>query len=278
MEIDMSEFPDPALSVKALRYVACVSYPRSGHGLTERVLRNYFQDQFTYCEFYKPDPQSCCKVFPCSKSGMTLSKNHDMGLKASAYSGIPKVDGVPYFVLYRNFLEAVVSEYERRLRLNHIKQDSKAEWKLVCKQMLAYYRRFVKKWIFDPDPMERLLIRYEDLTEDPILTYTKVIEFFQPCDPVDRPRLQHIVEGARALSGTAMGVEYLPETRVRNRRVIEEFKYFDRSEFASLERQLAHEFMQLGYPLRYAEISQVNSRSRFCLPGFSWFSRKRNGL
>jgi len=42
----------PPAVLNGLNYVTCVSWPRSGHHLLERVLGAYFGERWGYCEFY----------------------------------------------------------------------------------------------------------------------------------------------------------------------------------------------------------------------------------
>jgi len=58
-----------------LRYVAGVSWPRSGHHLLQRLLQSYFPS-LLYCDFYGAETD-CCKRIPCSRPKVGFSKSHD---------------------------------------------------------------------------------------------------------------------------------------------------------------------------------------------------------
>ncbi len=56
---------------------------------------------------------------------------------------MPKIPGIPYLVLYRNFLETVTSDYEKRLVMRKDKPDTRESWQAFSQHRLIYYRRFV---------------------------------------------------------------------------------------------------------------------------------------
>ncbi len=233
----------------ALRYVACVSYPRSGHHLTVRLLTDYFQEDFRYCTFYDR-PEGCCQQFPCSSQDVRLTKNHDMELGISIALGIPKVPEVPYLVLVRNFLEAVVSDYNLFLRRQP--SDDREAWQAFACRKMEYYRRFVRKWLMSDDGLEKLVVRYEDLTSQPEANLGRMVNFFCPLVPVKLERLREVVAAAPLEDVRPTETQVVPQFGVRNRRRVEEFQHFDTDFFAQLESQLWPELSHLGYVARYA--------------------------
>jgi hypothetical protein len=232
-----------------LRYVACVSYPRSGHHLTVRVLKHYFRDDFKYCQYYNKTCADCCQTFPCTDATVSMTKNHDMDLNHCLHTGLPKQAGVPYLVLVRNFLEAVVSDFNLFLRQN---DDTADAWHTFSQRKLLFYQRFLQKWVLSEDGLEKMLVRYETLTTEPLDAFSRIISFFHPPDAVDPERLQRIIDEAVLEDVKPTGIEIIRKFGVRNRRKLEEFKYYDARYFARLESQLAAELSQLGYPLRFA--------------------------
>jgi hypothetical protein len=232
-----------------LRYVACVSYPRSGHHLTVRVLKHYFRDAFKYCQYYNQTGQDCCQAFPCTDPTVTMTKNHDMDLNRRLHVGMPKVAGVPYLVLIRNFLEAVVSDYNLFLRQN---EDTPAAWQGFAERKLSFYQRFLHKWVLGDDGLEKLVVRYEQLTAEPLLVFGEIISFFHPREALDTARLQQIIDDAVLEDVKPTGIEVVRQFGVRNRRRLEDFKYYDREFFGQLETRLSAELTQLGYALRFA--------------------------
>jgi hypothetical protein len=231
-----------------LRYVACVSYPRSGHHLTVRLLSHYFKDAFRYCQYYNQSCD-CCQSFPCTNPSVSMTKNHDMDLSRPLNTGIAKQPGVPYLVLIRSFLEAVVSDYSLFLR-NH--EDSREAWESFAQRKLQYYQRFLHKWVLRHDGLEKFVVRYERLTEDPLETFAEIINFFHPPQPVNRQHLQRLIDDAALEDAKPTGTEVIRQFGVRNRRRLEDFKHYDPQYFAVLELQLSSEMSQLGYPQRFA--------------------------
>ena len=88
-----------------IRYVAGVSWPRSGHHLVQRLLQGYFGPHLSYDMFYHPE-LDCCRVFPCTRGRVHFSKNHDWDL-----SGVMSA-GLPYLIQYRSAAAAAVSDFE----------------------------------------------------------------------------------------------------------------------------------------------------------------------
>jgi hypothetical protein len=232
-----------------LRYVACVSYPRSGHHLTVRVLKQYFKDSFKYCQYYNKSCEECCQSFPCTDASVAMTKNHDMDLNRRMSTGIPQVPGVPYLILIRNFLEAAVSDFNLYLRQN---EDSLEAWESFADRKLTFYQRFLHKWVLGRNDLEKLIVQYENLTMQPLEVFGQIISYFHPAEPLDEPRLQQIISDAVLEDVKPTGIEVIRQYGVHNRRRLEDFKYYDPRYFARLEARLSHELTQLGYTLRFA--------------------------
>ena len=233
----------------ALRYVACVSYPRSGHHLTMRILQHYFRKRFRYCQYYKEDDVDCCRAFPCTNANVTMTKNHDMDLNDPSADGVPKLSEVPYLILVRNFLEAVVSDYNLYLRQH---PDSLAAWRKFSRAKSVYYRRFLQKWVLsEDDDLQKLIVRYEALTENPLTEFRRVIEFFRPRDSIDETRLERLVQSAVLEDVRPNRVEVIRGFGIHNRRRIEDFQYYDPVYFGELEHELSDELSRCGYPCRF---------------------------
>ena len=242
----------------SLRYVACVSYPRSGHHLTVSVLRRYFSDAFTYCQFYqKPDCETdCCQTFPCTNAAVTMTKNHDMDIARDGQDGIPRDPSVPYLVLVRNFLEAVVSDYNLFLR-NH--EDSQATWHSFATRKSDYYRRFVGKWIAAGDDLDKLVVHYEDLTQRPHEMFRQIAGFFEPTEAIDDERLGRVITASHLSDITPTGTKLIRKFGVKNRRRIEDFHHYDETFFAQLEAGVADVLSSQGYALRFQQASRQAS-------------------
>lgn len=235
--------------VRSPRYVASVSYPRSGHSMTVRIVRRYFGSEFRFCEFYNDYHGDCCKSFPCTNPAVSFTKNHDFDLTDPANPGIPKLDGVPYLVMVRNFLETTVSGYNLFLRRN---PDTPETWQRYVRLKLQHYRRFVHKWVLSDDSIEKVVVRYEDLTADPASVLKKVLTFFHPPEPVNDFRLRRLIDSVEAEDTDAKRTKLVEGSGVRATRRIEDFQHFDPDFFQALEKELADEFSGLGYSRRYA--------------------------
>ena len=214
-----------------------------------RVLQHYFKTDFKYCQFYNSQQDNCCQSFPCTDETVTMTKNHDMDLNRRWSSGLPKSKEVPYLILIRNFLEAVVSDYNLFLRNNEDTQDA---WVGFSKRKVRYYKAFMQKWVLADDDLEKHIVSYETLTGAPLDEFKRSIEFFRPPTPVDEAKLGRIINNAVLEDAKPTGIDVIRNFGVKNRRKLEEFKYFDEHHFAELEAQLDQEFERVGYALRFA--------------------------
>ena len=239
----------PTAHPSPLRYVACISYPRSGHHLTVRVLQQYFKHDFKYCQFYNNQEGNCCQSFPCTDESVRMTKNHDMELNRPNAVGLQKQPEVPYLVLIRNFLEAVVSDYNLFLRRN---EDTYDAWVGFSERKIQYYKKFMQKWVLEDDGMEKQIIRYEKLTAEPVEQFTRMIEFFHPPTPVDQSRLESIINQAVLEDVKPTGIDVIRNFGVKNRRKLQDFKHFDENHFTHLECELDKEFEGIGYTRRFA--------------------------
>lgn len=236
---------------RSLCYVACVSYPRSGQHLTQRVLADYFGPRFRYCEFHQVQAGECCKAFPCRNPAVVMSKNHDFGLVGWLGRGVRPQLGVRHLVLIRSYLEAAVSEYEMLRRANPAEEDSRGAWLRFARARVRYYRRFVTKWFLDGGRPGCHRVRYEDLTARPLVVLQEIVRLFDPDQPIDIGRLQACIDGVSAVSVDPGPFALVPGQGVRNRRRLEDFRWFDADDFATIERPLGSLLARCGYPLRF---------------------------
>jgi hypothetical protein len=217
--------------------------------MTVRIVRRYFGNEFRFCEFYNDYHGDCCKSFPCTNPAVNFTKNHDFDLTDPANPGIPKLADVPYLVMVRNFLETTVSGYNLFLRRN---PDTAEVWQRYVQIKLQHYRRFVHKWVLSDDSIEKLVIRYEDLTANPLDVLGKVIGYFDPPEAVNQSRLKRLIENVEAEDTNPERTKLVEESGVRATRRIEDFQHFDPIFFQALEDELADEFSGLGYQRRFA--------------------------
>lgn len=237
---------------RSLRYVACVSYPRSGHHVTQRVLQDYFGPRFRYCEFHRAAAGECCRSFPCSNPAVVMSKNHDFGLLGLLGRGVRPRATVRHLVLIRRFLDAAASEYEMTRRAEPTLADTREAWLRFARGRVRYYRRFVTKWFLDGGRHGHHAVRYEDLTSEPLAILQDIIRLFDPDRPVDIARLQDCVDNAASLATGPTAVTLVPRQGLRSRRRLEDFRWFDAADFAAIERPLWAVMTKCGYTSRFS--------------------------
>ena len=152
--------------------------------------------------------------------------------------------------------------------------DTREAWHAFAQQRLIHYPRFVQKWVIEEDGLENLKIRYEDLVCSPLGSCSAIVKFSLPSEKVSLLRLQPLIDEADlVVPSPDARFDYVPNSGIRYRRNIEDFRYFDRTYFAALEGRLARELLLLGYPLRYVKDLRLCDRWRFRMPGLSWFKR-----
>ncbi|MGO1117957.1 hypothetical protein ACTL6U_04605 [Rhodovibrionaceae bacterium A322] len=227
-----------------IRYVAGVSWPRSGHHVLVRTLERYFGEKFAYCEFYS-SKVDCCRTFPCSREGLNLSKNHDSDGKS-----VPTA-GVPYLIQYRSLMASVISNYELYVRNGNT--DDIETFEVFARESAEKWARFITKWTGPAFPYEACEVAYEDLVQDPFATLSRVIGFFAPDDEVDEDLLQTVISQTNGVITTKEGWYPLQNAGIRQFRNVESFRFYDGYLFAELE-DLAE-----SYKAEYAEKFAVPS-------------------
>lgn len=208
-----------------LRYVAGVSFPRSGHHLVERLMKQYFGEKFGYCEYY--NPVECCKSFPCARMGeINLSKNHDFEGTLS-----PR-ENVPYLIQYRSFVPAAVSDFELFVRNGN--EDTFESFRKFALIRIKKYRMFVEKWVLSDTPTERLIVKYEDLVGDPSGVLPTIISYIAPDLPVNYKRVRRIIKNIALVTIANNENRRIERFGVRERRKVEDFRYYDQEFFKEL--------------------------------------------
>jgi len=217
--------------------VLSVSMPRSGHHVLEMVLTRLLRDRFHYCEFYTiPD---CCRSIPCvrtdvverSDSLMFMQKTHDHDLTD------PKVAGLDGLVIQvREPVARMLSNYELHLRSERIPHS--ISYQRLWMGLEAFYTvGFVNKWC-GPIP-NGLLLKYEDLTGDPVGYFSRLFEHFRlPSEMLD---------GGAVLG--AMRYSSDDQTMFRPRQV-ERSLYSDAELIGEFCRLVDEAAQRLGYDLR----------------------------
>jgi len=233
-----------------------VSFPRSGNSLLTLKLFKYFtgdaqglpvdgMDSETryrqviaagrmfYCESSKH-----CRQWPCPDSRTNFQKQHDKRLE------LEPLPGYAYLVQYRHPLEALVSYYGWTLKYQAAvlpgAGNSRRNWLAFLgpagsdriPERLAYWRGFVTKWVLSPIAYPRLAVNYAELVDHPEKRLTDVIRFMTDTETPDQALIGAIVKNMD----------------VRRRHSIEEFCFYDRQQFSTLEALVAPELDALRIP------------------------------
>jgi sulfotransferase family protein len=142
----------------------CISFPRCGHHILERLLHGYFEDRLHYCDIYE-EPGKSLDRDPTTN----FQKNHDFALDTALDQNRQ------YLVLVRDPREALISWFRLSVRNGEREYTYKA-WQKFASEGWAYWGGFFDKWVVAPVP-KRLIIDYRELTEAPAATLSRVVEF-----------------------------------------------------------------------------------------------------
>lgn len=211
-----------------LRYVAGVSWPRSGHHLMERLVQNYFGESFKYCSFYHTEPSACCQTFPCTRAGVSFTKNHDFGSSGAI------LPDVPYLVQYRAIAPASISDFELFL-LDEQGEDTADSYRAYAMERVNEWAPFMAKWVDVDIPADRLLVSYESLVADPRQALRAAIPFFSPGTVPDEERIAHVIDTEHHVNVTKAGAEWRHNAGVKAFRDPKQFRFYDAGFFKELE-------------------------------------------
>lgn len=219
-------------------YVVGVSFQRSGHHLMQRLLRRYIGPKFIYCPNYTKTVlgdtrnvrHNCCKETLCeSRDTVSFCKNHDQaGL-------VPKVSGQRYLVQYREFLPAVVSNFDLIVK-NKDDIDTEDDFRKFSTKRAIQYQAFIKKWVISEDPeIEKLIVKYEDFVARPVELFEQVLLLFGLQEHIDRDRIAEVVENAPKKT-VVNRVHVDNKTHgISNTRKVEDFRFYSQDWFSELE-------------------------------------------
>ncbi|MDI6910881.1 sulfotransferase domain-containing protein [Nocardioides sp.] len=152
---------------------------------------------------------------------MTFSKNHDFGGGADAEADVPQL------VQYREFLPAVVSDFE--LFVLSGKPDTATAFRKFATTKAGMWGEFVAKWVDTDFSGERLVIHYEDLTRDPVTWLGRAVTFSG--GSVDRHVLEEVVRSEQAQAVTSAGEVWTANAGVVNTRRVQDFRFYDPAVF-----------------------------------------------
>ena len=184
----------------------CITFPRSGHHLLVRLLKQYFgDDMLGYSESYT-DPNRRLELDP----SVRFQKNHDLQLGTSVR------DDRRYIVQIRYPIDSLVSWYKWECE-NRRATDSPDAWVNFALQKTSFWMQFYRKWVLDYIP-GRLIVNYADLLTKPDEALRRVVEHLTDETP-DEARI----------------AECCANEEIRQRNHYRGFKYYGESFFGMLK-------------------------------------------
>ena len=145
----------------------CVTFPRSGHIILQRVLKKYFGDKLNWTDVYKWPERGFAKNKECN-----LEKTHDFDLD------VPIKPDRLYLVQIRNPFNALAG-----WKVMHLDEGvTKKDWRPWFRQKARYWMQFTHKWLYSPVP-NRLVVPYEKLTGNPVYAFSRIIVFMTKSEP-----------------------------------------------------------------------------------------------
>ena len=192
--------------------VVCATFPRSGHHYLVNLLSAVLHSKLVYCESYTTG----------IVDGANLIKDHDFELNRVADTS------ENYIIQIRHPLNAIISLFEQRLRMN-VLSDTLADWELHAQREMAYWVNFYSKWVLGvagSNAFQAVLIRYEDLVTNPSVPVTAAIRHlgFSPPPNLQNDSLQTALSQT-ASSGMRMDGHFIRKRQLRN---VLSFRYFDK--------------------------------------------------
>lgn len=243
-------FMKSKLGTLPINYVVGVSYPRSGHHLMERLLGRYIGPRFSYCPLYtrkKAEREGWLQAkmpkawdYNCSLGRICPNHGHVHYCKNHEWDGVVhKTPEFRYLVQYRDFLPAVVSLFDL-VKHNSGTRDSEAVFRRYSHQKALEYASFMSRWVnAQDDGIEKLVIKYENLANDPEIWLAKALAFFGLEEAIDARRLRKVVSEVPKITVVNKEKVELQSHGIKNSRKVEDFRYYSPEWFAELE-SVAH--------------------------------------
>lgn len=213
------------LKFQLKRRVQGVSFPRSGHHMLTGFLARYFGSSFAYCEYYND-----CRRRPCVNPRNNLQKSHDQKLRLATDKDCD------YLLQFRHPLYSICSNY--RLHLKHKKskyqgcrvgQEPIDRWRKFAQRDIQRWKKFVRKWAIENSNARAMTVLYEDVMEDPVGEFARVVEFMCPSHEPDFAKIAAFDAAPR--------------------KKLEDFPHFEPEFFRAIEDEAREEIQSLGYPL-----------------------------
>ena len=197
-----------------------ISFPRSGHALLVRCLKQIYKDQINYCEFY-----THCRKTPCSNPATNLQKNHDFDLRLQNSADLR------YLIQYRHPIEAISSWFDLALKEPNVWErmtvwDRRWCWNWFFAGKVAYWKQFMEKWVLDNNAANVLLVSYHALVNDPRKQLERIANFTDPESPITKEKLDWV----------------LKIQNIEPKKTVFDFRYCDRQWIEKTENGLAAYF------------------------------------
>lgn len=144
-----------------MRKVESISFPRSGHALTTKLLQAYFGPSFRY-EAERPDGSA--------PDEFDFLKRHDFDLNT------PILSDRWYLVQVRDVYDAMWSWQRLTSNLDNL-PDTPELFRQIFRDKIGYWKGFMEKWVLSDIP-NRVKIRYRDLVRKPEEALCRILSAF----------------------------------------------------------------------------------------------------
>ena len=228
-----------------MKHILSVSMPRSGHHFLVRLLQAYYGEQFSYCETYGKSRRDCCQKIPCievdkslDNSHVFMQKNHDFKLES------PFLKNYKYIIQYRHPIPRSVSNFEVFIRNGDDidKKNTKLNFYNFLDKEADYYISFYQKYIESRLP-NILLLKYENLVDQPEETFRKVVTFIQDDDEFFTDKW---LKASQELEIGHFGGEHKKGEKFFKRNIFD-FRFFDYEIIQEIEDKIFSKCSYLGY-------------------------------
>lgn len=221
------------------RKIQCVSFPRSGHHLLARCLKQYFSGDLHYCS-------NVFRKVHFKDAKTNYQKNHDFDLC------LPNTGHWYYVIQYRHPIESVISWYKwevdnavnaekntkwralinRRLPFWNLytRRDTQQRWLEFIKLRIPFWQKFVQKWVIQNQNPNTCFVPYNELVADSCGVIRRVILFANPSRLVNHEAIREIV----ARNDIGIKHEAL------------DFRYYDAKLFRDIEESVLDELKALN--------------------------------
>lgn len=224
-----------------------VSFPRSGNGFLRMLLVKILKDELVHFDPYMKKLKGSDVGDSTNIREANFIKTHDFHLRGTRELKMQFPGDRKYLVQIRHPLPAIVSFYEFSLATDEIKDDSRENWVGFLESRLEYWKRFVALWVEGASD-DRLIVRYEELVENPLPVLRDVVPFISPGKEVDISVME------RAIATTSK-INVFPKTPAREEKVrdVTKFRYFDETHFRKMEERVgANQLRDLALPVLFS--------------------------